>query len=209
MRPRVAIENNAPRMRYHWFRQCGLFVGSGVVEGKLQDRHRPAPQAVRHALDRQRSRRHHRPPLPRGQQHMGNHLQHPTHSDTHRLTRHTPKMIMTTYKIDAHPNRGWRAATGGARGNGGMARLGWVLPDCPPADGRVCGCPFPAWSACAARSCPQPGSSIRPGRDLLLTRDPRRPGRSRRICCSLRPRAKHLASPGRPVACPPLPGAAA
>ena len=25
------FENNAPRMRYHWFRQCGLFVGSGVV----------------------------------------------------------------------------------------------------------------------------------------------------------------------------------
>jgi hypothetical protein len=24
--------NNAARMRYHWFRQCGLFVGSGVVE---------------------------------------------------------------------------------------------------------------------------------------------------------------------------------
>jgi hypothetical protein len=24
--------NNAPRMRYHWFGQCGLFVGSGVVE---------------------------------------------------------------------------------------------------------------------------------------------------------------------------------
>ena len=24
--------NNAPRMRYHWFRQCGLFTGSGVVE---------------------------------------------------------------------------------------------------------------------------------------------------------------------------------
>jgi hypothetical protein len=23
---------NAPRMRYHWFRQCGLFTGSGVVE---------------------------------------------------------------------------------------------------------------------------------------------------------------------------------
>ena len=32
MRPRVAIETNAPRMRYHWFRQCGLFVGSGAVE---------------------------------------------------------------------------------------------------------------------------------------------------------------------------------
>ena len=26
------FENNAPRMRYHWFRSCGLFVGSGVVE---------------------------------------------------------------------------------------------------------------------------------------------------------------------------------
>ena len=26
------LENNAPRMRYHWFRKCGLFVGSGVVE---------------------------------------------------------------------------------------------------------------------------------------------------------------------------------
>ena len=26
------FENNAPRMRYRWFRQCGLFVGSGLVE---------------------------------------------------------------------------------------------------------------------------------------------------------------------------------
>lgn len=26
------FQNNAPRMRYHWFRQCGLFTGSGVVE---------------------------------------------------------------------------------------------------------------------------------------------------------------------------------
>ena len=26
------FEANAPRMRYHWLRQCGLFVGSGVVE---------------------------------------------------------------------------------------------------------------------------------------------------------------------------------
>jgi hypothetical protein len=24
--------DNAPRMRYHWFRSRGLFVGSGVVE---------------------------------------------------------------------------------------------------------------------------------------------------------------------------------
>jgi hypothetical protein len=26
------FENNAPRMRYHWFRSRGLFAGSGVVE---------------------------------------------------------------------------------------------------------------------------------------------------------------------------------
>ena len=26
------FEHNALRMRYHWFRQCGLFVGSGLVE---------------------------------------------------------------------------------------------------------------------------------------------------------------------------------
>jgi hypothetical protein len=26
------FENNAPRMRYHWFRQRGLFTGSGLVE---------------------------------------------------------------------------------------------------------------------------------------------------------------------------------
>ncbi|MGE5289802.1 MAG: ISKra4 family transposase [Micromonosporaceae bacterium] len=28
--------NNAPRMRYHRFRQCGLFVGSGVVEASCK-----------------------------------------------------------------------------------------------------------------------------------------------------------------------------
>ncbi len=81
------FENNAPRMRYHWFRQCGLFTGSGVVEARLQVGHRPAPQAVRHALDHRRRRRHHRPALPRGQQHLGSHLQHAPHSDANRLTR--------------------------------------------------------------------------------------------------------------------------
>jgi hypothetical protein len=30
------FEDNAPRMRYHWFRQCGLFVGSGVVEASCK-----------------------------------------------------------------------------------------------------------------------------------------------------------------------------
>jgi len=30
------FENNAPRMRYHWFRDRGLFVGSGVVEASCK-----------------------------------------------------------------------------------------------------------------------------------------------------------------------------
>jgi hypothetical protein len=30
------FENNAPRMRHHWFRQCGLFTGSGAVEGSCK-----------------------------------------------------------------------------------------------------------------------------------------------------------------------------
>ena len=30
------FENDAARMRYHWFGQCGLFVGSGVVEASCK-----------------------------------------------------------------------------------------------------------------------------------------------------------------------------
>ena len=95
--------NNAPRMRYHWFRSRGLFVGSGVVEARLQGRHRPKTQAVRHALDRQRRRRHHRLALRRGQQPVGSHLQPPSQPDRSRLTSPHPKMIFSTYKIDVHP----------------------------------------------------------------------------------------------------------
>jgi len=72
--------------------------------GQLQDHRRPAPQTGRHALDHQGRRRHHRPALPRGRQHLGNHLQHPAHSDAHRLTSPGPKTISITYKIDVHPS---------------------------------------------------------------------------------------------------------
>ena len=98
------FENNAPRMRYHWFRQCGLFVGSGVVEAscktvigqrlKQSGMHWTVTGAD--AIIALRCQR--------GQQHLGSHLQHPAHSDTHRLTSPSPKMILITYKIDAHPS---------------------------------------------------------------------------------------------------------
>ena len=99
------FENNAPRMGYHWFRQCGLFTGSGVVEASCKTIVGQRLKQFRHALDRQRRRRHHRLALPRGQQHLGSHLQYPAHSDAHRLTRSRPKMILTTYKTDSHPRR--------------------------------------------------------------------------------------------------------
>ena len=38
-----------------------------------------------------------------GQQPVGSHLQQAAHSDADRLIRSVPKMILLTYKIDAHP----------------------------------------------------------------------------------------------------------
>jgi hypothetical protein len=81
------FENNAPRMRYHWFRSCGLFTGSGVVKAGCKTNHRPAPQALRHERHRRRRRRHHRPALPRGQQPMGTDLAATPQPDSHRLNR--------------------------------------------------------------------------------------------------------------------------
>ena len=77
--------------------------------GRLQGGHRPAPEIVRHEMDRRRSRRHHRPALPRGQQPAGNHLPRTAQPDRSRLTSPHPKMILTTYKIGAHPawNGSW------------------------------------------------------------------------------------------------------
>ena len=85
--------NNAPRMRYHWFRSRGLFVGSGVVEASCKTIVGQRLQAGRHALDRRRSRRHHHPALQRGQQPAGSHLQPPSQPDRSRLICLCPKMI--------------------------------------------------------------------------------------------------------------------
>ena len=80
------FENNAPRMRYHWFRSRGLFVGSGVVESGCKVGHRAAPQIVRHALDHRRRRRHHHAALPAGQQARRPDLACTTQPDASRLT---------------------------------------------------------------------------------------------------------------------------
>ena len=52
------FENNAPRMRYRWFRSPGLFVGSGVVEAGCKAVIGQRLKPVRHALDRPRRRPH-------------------------------------------------------------------------------------------------------------------------------------------------------
>jgi hypothetical protein len=86
--------NNAPRMRYRWFRSRGLFAGSGVVEASCKTIvGQRLEQAGRHALDSRMSRRHHRPALQRGQQPAGSHLQPPSQPDRSRLICPCPKMI--------------------------------------------------------------------------------------------------------------------
>ena len=69
------FENNAPRMRYHWFRHAACSSAPASSRPAARDR-RPAPQTVRHALDHHRRRRHHHPALPRGQQTWEADLQH-------------------------------------------------------------------------------------------------------------------------------------
>ena len=80
---------------------------------------------VRHALDPQRRRRHHRPALPRSQQPMGSRLQHPGHSDTHSLTRRPLKLPASHHNIDAHP--GGAGARAGASDDAGYARDGLAV----------------------------------------------------------------------------------
>jgi hypothetical protein len=102
--------NNAARMRYHWFRQCGLFVGSGVVEAgrkavigqrcKQSGIHWTVPGAdAIIALPC--------PALRPGQQPVGSHLQQLPQPDRRRMNRHTPKMILATYISVAHLQNVW------------------------------------------------------------------------------------------------------
>ena len=55
------LTRNRHRMRYPEFRAWGLCVSSGRRRGRMQARSRRPAQARRHALDRGRRQRHHRP----------------------------------------------------------------------------------------------------------------------------------------------------
>ena len=91
--------------------------------GRLQGRHRPETEAIRHALDRQRRRLDHRAALRRGQQPAGSHLPRPSQPDRCRLNSPHPKMIFTTYESVAHPRAGRRGCfVGGCWWDGGMPR---------------------------------------------------------------------------------------
>ena len=57
------FERNQDRMRYPKFRRQHLFVGSGVIEAGMQNRHRFPSQTVGNVLDHPRSQRHRRPAL--------------------------------------------------------------------------------------------------------------------------------------------------
>ena len=51
------FENNAPRMRYHWFRSVACSSAQEWLSPGARQNRRPTAQAVRHALDRCRRRR--------------------------------------------------------------------------------------------------------------------------------------------------------
>ena len=97
------FENNAPRMRYHWFRSRGLFIGSGAVESGCRSGHgQRLKQSGMHwtiagasaitALRCQEASSQRETICRRTAQ-----------PDGRRLTSPHPKMILLTYKIDVHP----------------------------------------------------------------------------------------------------------
>ena len=87
------FKTNAHRMRYTYFRDHGMFIGSGTVEAgcKTIIGHNaaptvPTPQTVRHALEHPRRHRHPHPALPASQQPLGTHLDTARTTRPHRLT---------------------------------------------------------------------------------------------------------------------------
>jgi|HubBroStandDraft_3_1064219.scaffolds.fasta_scaffold95970_2 hypothetical protein len=95
--------------------------GEKVGSTPRSRRRRPAAHYPRRRRRLDLEHRHRQ--VPRGQQPMGNHLRHAAQPDRSLLNSPHPKMILTTYKIGAHPQPGrcggpgCRAATvaGGSR----------------------------------------------------------------------------------------------
>ena len=112
-------------MRYHWFRQCGLFTGSGVVEASCKTvvGQRLKQSGMHWTVS---GARHHRPALQRGQQYLGSHLQHPAHSDADDGTG-------ASGDGGCAPARRWppRDLVGGRRGRPGLRYRLW--PGAPSA----------------------------------------------------------------------------
>jgi hypothetical protein len=97
------FENNAPRMRYKWFRSRGLVRRvrrrGGRVQGGTGQRLKQSGMhwttAGADAIITLRCRE--------ASTQWGNHLPRTAHPDRRRLTSPHPKTILITYKIDVHP----------------------------------------------------------------------------------------------------------
>ena len=96
------FEANAHRMRYARFRELGMVVGSGAVEGGCKNHRRP-DETIRHALEPARRRRDQRTPLPKRQRPLGPDLDQAPQPDRRRLSWAPASRPSVTYKIGAHP----------------------------------------------------------------------------------------------------------
>ena len=67
------FKTNAQGMRYAYFREHGMFIGSGTVS-RLQSRRWSTTRNVRHALEHPRRHRHPHPPMRTSQQPLRAHL---------------------------------------------------------------------------------------------------------------------------------------
>ena len=93
-------------MRYHWFRQRGLFAGSGAVEASCKTVTGQRAQAVRHALDRQRSRRHRNAQMHEHASRPQDQIRHPHRNNAGRLTSSASSYRPTAVtKLSSTPDR--------------------------------------------------------------------------------------------------------